>query len=593
MTSEIHATWNRLTPEQQRVIRVLLLVPLISVEDLNPFLAQPTASVEKVLKRLMTLGMVHSVVLGCLRPSVERWCLTSEARQELCPSGTDGHQPGCLARLLERLTSVEFLYQVGGAIDELGAFREWEWFDDVSLDAAVRYENGWVPLFWVGLLRHESVLEERIEAFGGDLETLAYEDPHPLPSFLCFVVVRQWQVAMVHRVAGRFGIRDWVRVWCVDDGAWYGSANPKTSRGWVRQTGYRREMSHGRWETRYSNSLWAPSYLRDPIRLLKRVKKTIASTDHGDDAIRRLEAINGRILDLYGDRETRKAKPPAEMKLATKDLRGAAALIEDVARGIELMRPGDDAAAVLRRTVAFLRVPGRYRHFGKLLLMGTEFSGFTVTMGQSAVGETGADRGVQHCVTLLRDWGLMDSWKDGRKSRFRVSEAAFKVLSAMDRTKEPSSRLEIKRWDDPSKVARHEYGLLDLVGQFMAAGCPVGPGWHRWHHLGDEGAIKPDATVYLVSGPYGSGWYYIEYELSARGPTRIRGKLRGFRSRRRTDDWPLLVVCVNNRAEQAFQQAAREMNIDIATTTVERLARYGAVGNAECWMADARPTVLR
>ena len=595
MTSGINAMWERLNPEQQLIMRVLLLLPLISVEDLAPFVAQSTESVEKVLRRLKTLGMVDFVVLGCLRPSVERWFLTSEARQGCWPSGTDWHQPGCLARLLERVTSVEFLYPAGWAIDDLGAFLEWEWCDDVSVDAAVRYENGWAALFWVGLLRSERVLEERIEAFGGDLEALAYGDPHPLPSVLCFVVLRHWQVAMVLRVAGRFGIQDWVRVRCVDDGAWYGSSNPKTSRGWVRQPAYRREMDQRLWENRYTNSLWAPTCLRDPIRLLKRVKKTIASTDHGDDAVRRLEAINSLILDLYGDGEARKAKAPREMKLGNKDLRHAAAVIEHVAHDIELVRPGDEAAAVLRRTVAFLRVPGRYKHFGKLLLMGTEFSGFTVTMGQSAVGESGADRGVQHCLALLRDWGLMKSWREGRKRRFAVSCQAFKVWSTMDRTpcKDAWKHLEIKRWDDPSKVARHEYGVLNLVAQLMAAGCPVGPGWHVWHHLGDEGGIKPDATVYLVSGPYGAGWYYIEFELSARSPVRIRGKLRGFDSRRRTDDWAVLVVTATDKAEQTFQQAAREMSVDIATTTVERLRRFGAVGNMECWRVGTQPTTLR
>ena len=594
MPNKLARLWDTLTPTQRLVVGVLLLLPLASDAELAAFIRRPTKTVSRALRTLRDQGIVASALLGCLQSPVERWWWTSPTRSELFPLGTDWHQPGCRARLLERFSSVEHLYTAAGLIQDLGPFREWQWFDGVSLDAAVRYDNGWAALFWVGLLRSESRLAELIDALGGDLESLAQGDPHPRPSLLCCVVLREWQVEMVLRVARRFGIENWVRVWCAKDNTWHGTTNHLNSRGWIRQAAYRRTMSEKLWETRLTNSLWARAYLRDPVRLLSRIKKAIMATAHGDDAVARLAAVHEDLLELYGDKATRAAMTPSEMILNNDGLRAAVTIIMSVARDIEQGRPGDEAAAILRRTASFLETPARYKHLGHLLLLSVEFSGLTVAMGQVALGESRNDRRVQHTAALLRDFGQIASWKDGIKSRFRVSREASNELAAMDRTnpKDAWTRLEIDRWNNPEKVAKHEYGVLDLVAEFVAAGRPVAPGWPIGENLGDEGGIKPDAAVYLPSGPFGAGWYYIEYELSARSFKRIQGKLRGYHSNRRSDDWPLLVVCATERAEKHFRQAAFENNIDIATTTVARLSKLGAVGNTGCWMLGGQPASL-
>ena len=595
MQSTSDAFWDTFTATQQMVIRTLLLLPLASAAELAALIGQSPEGVFRTLKRLSGFGVITSVRLGCLVQPVERWAFTPLGRGEFSPSGTDWQQPGCLARLLERITSVEHLYAAAARIRDLGAFREWQWCDGVSLDAAVRYDHGWAVLFWVGLLRSESRLAELIETVGDDLETLAYDDPHPRPGLLCFVVLRQWQVEMVIRVARRFGIEDWVRVWCAEGNTWHGATDCLASRGWIRQPAYRRTMSQRAWETRYANSLWAPAYLRDPVRLVRRVWKTIMPNPRGDDDdARRLRALTKDLRDLYGDEETRKNMTPRQMILGVDRLRTAASIIEAVTHDIEQERPGAEAAALLRRVASFLKVPGRYKNLGHLLLLGTEFSGCTVAMGQVVLGEGPGDRGVQHTVALLRDFGLMSSWKDGKKSRFRVTREAFNLLATMDRTKwdEPWRRLEMARWNNLGKVQKHEHGLLDLVGELMVAGYPVAPGWHAWEYLGDEGGIKPDAAVYLKDGPFGARWYHLEYELSARSLKRIRRKLRGFNSNRRENDWPLLVVCATDKAEKNFQEAATEMNIALATTTVGRLRKFGATHKTECWKVGDQQVAL-
>ncbi|MCY4557260.1 MAG: hypothetical protein OXF79_12965 [Chloroflexi bacterium] len=594
MRSKMARLWDSLTPTQQVVVGVLLRLPLASDAELAAFIRLPTNTVSRALRNLRARGIVASALLGCLQSPVERWWWTSPTRSELFPRGTDWHQPGCRARLLERLSSVEHLYTAATQILDLGPFREWQWVDGFSMDAAIRCEDGWAALFWVGLLRSESRLAALIEDVGGDLESLAQGDPHPRPSLLCFVVLREWQVEMVRRVARRCGIEDWVRVWCAKDNTWHETTNRLNSRGWIRQPAYRRTMSETLWETRLTNSLWARAYLRDPVRLLSRVNKAIMATAHGDDASARLAAVHEDLLELYGDEATRKAMTPSEVILNNDGLRAAATIITSVARDIEQERPGDEAAAILRRTASFLETPARCKHLGHVLLLSVEFSGFTVAMGQVALGESRNDRRVQHTAALLRDFGQIVSWMDGKRNRYRVSSEASDALATMDRTEPVNvwTRLEIDRWNDLKKVAKHEHGVLDLVAEFMASGCPIAPGWPIGENFGDEGGIKPDAAVYLPSGPFGAGWYYIEYELSARSFKRIQRKLRGYHSKRRSDHWPLLVVCATERAEKHFQQAAFETGVDIATTTVARLRKLGAVGNTECWMLGGQPASL-
>ena len=58
----------------------------------------------------------------------------------------------------------------------------------------------------------------------------------------------------------------------------------------------------------------------------------------------------------------------------------------------------------------------------------------------------------------------------------------------------------------------------------------------------------------LRHSPYGPGWHYVEYELRARGGSRVVKKLRGYGSARRRDRWPVLVVVRDEGVERTFQE---------------------------------------
>ena len=482
-----------------RVVRAVRDLPLVSALDIAAVQRRTSSGVHTRLRGLSDeeLGderLVESVALGCSRSRVDRYFLTEYGQEQFGLTGATWHQVGALARLLERLTSVEWLYPAAAAIQDMGEFQTFQWVDGVSFDAAVRYEHGWAALFWAGLLRSEGVFKERLEQLGDDLLTLAAGADSPRPGLLCVVAADRWQVELALRVARRFGMEDWVRVWCITDESWHGAEAPLTSRGWVRQTVYLRTMSRGAWGKRAAASLWAAD--------------------------------------------------------------------------------GGQAAARILRAAA-------------------EWPGMPTTMARLALGESPSGRRAQNCCKRLTDLGLLDRWQDRGANRYRLSRAGMKLLANLDRASAGDAwrRIQMDRWEKRDGFEVHEYGLLEVVQSFAAAGLVVAAGWRDWENLGDSG-IAPDAMIYLRYGPYGPGWHYLEYERSATSPSAAAKKLGGFDSPLRSNDWPVLVVCRTDLAERHFQQRGLEMGIRMLTTTIPRFRKYGAVGNLDCWSRYGEPAAI-
>ena len=141
--------------------------------------------------------------------------------------------------------------------------------ENCSFDAAVRYEHGWAVLFWSGLLRSEQVFKERLEQLGDDLLTLSAGNGSARPGLICLVAADRWQLELALRGARRYGMEDWVRVWCISDDSWHGAEVPLSSRGWVRQPVYLRTMSRSAWDNRVRASLWAVDGGEDAARVLR------------------------------------------------------------------------------------------------------------------------------------------------------------------------------------------------------------------------------------------------------------------------------------------------------------------------------------
>ncbi len=195
--------------------------------------------------------------------------------------------------------------------------------------------------------------------------------------------------------------------------------------------------------------------------------------------------------------------------------------------------------------------------------------------------------------------GLVLQAGEGRDARYFAATRGLGLRAGQDRVRPADARTRtgLSQWQEASPRPlghtvsdAHEDGLReDLLGHFIARGCPVANGPRHTEHLGAHGGIAPDAMVHLTESPCGPGWHYVEYERSARGRSRVEEKLRGYGSPRRRDRYPVVLVCRDDEAEAHFQDLGRELGLALVTTTLGRLRKLGPGG---CWSMYGEPVRL-
>ena len=298
----------------------------------------------------------------------------------------------------------------------------------------------------------------------------------------------------------------------------------------------------------------------------------IQSCSGGDDAAR---MVRRSVRSAQGSRE------------AAVTLRQAASALEEAGESRE-------AAGVVRRVAASLESPEACQDAARVLHKVAEWPGITTTMLQLGLGEGTSGRRAQNSCLRLTDMGLLLRWRDGLEYRYRLSPEGMKLLARMDRVNPEAlwTRIQMDRWDNIDGFEAHEYGLLDIMFQFVAAGCPVAAGWRDWEPMGEGGGISPDGMVYLGHSPYGPGWHYVELERSARSPSSIARKLHGYDSSYRVNDWPVLAVTSSDKAEENFHTVGRHMKIRMLSTTNKRIREHGAVNSEGCWSRYGQPTLI-
>ena len=474
-----------------RVLRVIADMPLAREADIEWGLQESIdGRLKDRLDRLRRDGMVDSVRVSFLGPQGERFWLPDQAQAQLEIQGASWNQPGCLMRQLERLPAVEWLYPAAARITGLGRFQEFQWVDGRSFDAAVRYEDGWAALFWMGLLRSEKGIGDRLKGLGRDLEELASGHPQPRPGLLCCVVPDPWECELVRRVAGRLGMEEWVSIWCVRDESWHAAARPIPSWGWVRQPVYRRMDSWGAWRRRVRESWFSEEGNGNPRELLRRVRP----------ALRR--AMGDRHA---ADRWVRRARQEL------KELTGPSGFLPWLRRArMDLEAEGlARAAAIVGRVARYLADPDPPADTARLLLGVTEWSGASTPYAQMMLGEGPTGRRAQRSLLRMLDWGMVRRWRDDRVMRYQVTREAFRVLAAMDRTSAEAmwSTLRMDDWTTRRVSESHQYGVMDVAGQFLAVGCPVAAGWRDNEPMGySEGSCR-------------TGWSCCRSRPSSRGGT--------------------------------------------------------------------------
>ena len=240
----------------RRLLDLLAELPLATTRDLTALAGVGSSVTYKRLGELRDLGLLDSASLGWCCSLSMRWFLTDMALSVLSRLGTTWHQEFSRCRLLERLPSVEWFYQVVSQIEDIGPFEAFHWMNGVSLDAVACYQHGWVALFWSGSFQSEDWIASRLGRLARDLRDLSISLDAPWPGLLAFVVNDEWQRELVYRAARRYHLEDQVAVWCARDGSRSGAAYCRASRGWVYQPVYFGDTGGWGWKRRLEASPW-------------------------------------------------------------------------------------------------------------------------------------------------------------------------------------------------------------------------------------------------------------------------------------------------------------------------------------------------
>lgn len=231
---------------------------------------------------------------------------------------------------------------------------------------------------------------------------------------------------------------------------------------------------------------------------------------------------------------------------------------------------------------------------GRVLDSVLEWPGISTKVSGKMLGDVQNNRLFEPFSRQLLKDGFIGRSRSSDGYRYHLMPKGLDRAVRLDRVKyaDYERRAQASSWVKMPSRREHEDGVMSVMGEFRVKGAPVASGWRCWEHLGGSGGIAPDGLVYLKESPYGPGWHYVEYERRARGVFKVKGKLKGYASRRRRNRWPVLMVCWDEVAEGVFHEVGIEWNVNMLTTTIGRLEEFGPLGNGDCWSKYGEPVVL-
>lgn len=238
------------------------------------------------------------------------------------------------------------------------------------------------------------------------------------------------------------------------------------------------------------------------------------------------------------------------------------------------------------------RAPFLYRVFRII----AEWPGMNRRLVQRMLGEAAGGTSTKQCIRTLVRLKLVEELSDRDiDGRNKSASATRRWLCLSRRGIDRLARMErgtaiayrdaamAQSWIRKPRRKNHELGAAGLIAEFRWAGLNTAAGWRYYDGMGRRGAVVPDGTVCLTQGFYGGGWAFIEYERSARSPSKVQPKLKNYWGTTRRMDRPVLVVCWNETAETNFHDIGGDESIKMLTTTIFRLDEHGPLGNFECW----------
>ena len=255
--------WEKASQRARQAAFTLCDLPLASAGQVAWAAGRSYSAISHGLKELQARRWADSAVLGWTRKRVGRWWLTDGGLDAVGVYGNSWNNEARRCLLLDRLPQTESVYDAMARVKNLGAFREFRWLEGMCIDAAVRYEGGWVALLWAGLMETEQKFAARLDRVPYDMELLS--DPGSrmvaLPAFYCVVVPDQWQRELVYRTVRKYNLEDRVAVWCRADDAWTGvrldTGPAPPSRGWIQQAAWLKSVGGWPWYRRLESSFSA------------------------------------------------------------------------------------------------------------------------------------------------------------------------------------------------------------------------------------------------------------------------------------------------------------------------------------------------
>ena len=540
---------GRLGAADQRLIRIVGRMPLVSAANLVPILGADERRVRARLGSLRRAGWVANMSAGMTEPRRQRWFLTSRAARTLYvhddrpgpqdpppspfpddlpthPATTAVHErlpwtvtSRGLRTCMRRLASLELIYRLAPGLVHSGWLRAPEadaggqaelamtdfrlmryggWFHAVAHYG----ERFWVSFTYVGLHATERALRRKrahrfwgIDAYSADQDAheraadrVFYDDPtyDAVPSAQVILAADSW-AAHLARLEFARSTRPLI---CTPEGLW-----------------------------------------GDPVELQP-------SGDRVDDPI--LPMVMGQAENL---KRWRNVNPDA------------VAITEPL------------AYATFMAIAQFPAMRGN--QLGQLL--------------------SASPRRVNAALATLVEVGLIDRF-DGHgylteQGLRRAANASRLLASALIRRHGAYLIPSFRR-----RQLRHDDGVNRLVLQFAAEGSAAFVGWRGEINVPSVTQIRPDLVVLVSNGPLGSGAYCLEYERSATTPSEVMDKIRPYRKCAAIGrPAPLLMVCDTEQATHRFAEYDSLLPMLVTHTAAAEAGRL--TGDITVWRQRDADTV--
>ena len=249
--------WVPVSPRAKEAFPFIASCPLISKPALSSHMGHDDPYSYPLVQELTDSGLVASVTLGGVSGKADRLYVPPYGRQFLTAPDRSWQDDGARSLLLSRFPVAETLPLAASSVQEMGRLLSFNWYQGMAWDAAARFENGFVPIFWSGLLQRERHVRDTFVKLGPDLLEVAAPGPNPRPGILCFVVPDEWQAQVVLRAARGFGLEERIMFCHIWDRTATPAARPVESVGGITAQIAYANVGNWPWEARVEASPWS------------------------------------------------------------------------------------------------------------------------------------------------------------------------------------------------------------------------------------------------------------------------------------------------------------------------------------------------